>query len=66
MTKKHFIAFAARMKEDLDNAKLRFDEAEYKRTKDAVTYAAYAFADVATRDNNRFDRDRFFTACGLR
>lgn len=66
MTKKHFAQFAELMKADLDCARTRFSADEYKRTFDAVTYAAHAFATVAATDNPRFDRDRFLSACGIK
>ena len=65
MTKRHFVAFARRISEDLTNARTRFSPAEYRRTWDACTYAASTFADIAREDNGRFDRDRFMDACGL-
>lgn len=51
MTAKHFKALAARIAKIDDLA--------------ARQEAAKAVADVATGDNGRFDRVRFFTACGL-
>jgi hypothetical protein len=64
MTKKHFQAFAARIADDI-RVSARFGADEQKRTIDAATYAAHLFADIARANNDRFDRDRFLTACGL-
>lgn len=65
MTKQHFAEMAERFAADLESSK-RFDAAEQKRTYDAVNYAANAFADVASRFNGKFDRQRFMEAAGLR
>jgi hypothetical protein len=32
---------------------------------EAVKSIAYSMADVFKRDNSRFDRERFYTACGI-
>ena len=59
MSKKHFVALAAALKEQ----RVRFAEnmdqhAQWCRDVQAVT-------DVCARFNANFDRDRFLTACGL-
>jgi hypothetical protein len=51
MTKKHFIAMAARL--------AKMECADCRRE------AAEAFADIAAQANASFDRARFLAACGL-
>lgn len=62
MTKKHFVAIAKRLHDDIECAKARFSPEEQKRTIDAARYAAHLFADVAQQDSPRFDRQRFLIA----
>jgi hypothetical protein len=56
MTHKHYQDMAADLRVDLGNGEI---------PREYVSYAARAFADVAARHNIRFDRSRFFEACGL-
>lgn len=65
MTKRHFEAFAARIKADLEETRTRFPE-RHAETLRACSYAADLFAALAANDNPYFDRDRFLKACGLR
>lgn len=65
MTKRHFEAFANRLRADLTETQRRWPD-KYQETLKTVTYAADAFATVAETENSRFDRDRFLKACGLR
>lgn len=50
MTKKHFESFARYIRESGESEQTR---------------AAMAWLIVVTQDNPRFDRSRFFKACGL-
>jgi len=52
MTKKHFIAFAREI-------------AESNHSPETRMFAALVVIRIAERDNPRFDRARFLTACGL-
>lgn len=64
MTKKHFEAFAKRLRDDMEETRRRFP-ADVQMVENAVTYAAYVFADTASAMNPRFDRDRFLKAAGV-
>ena len=64
MTKKHFQAFANTLRTDMEETARRWPT-KLEETRRAVTYAAYAFTRVAQDDNPRFDRERFYKACGL-
>lgn len=70
MTKKHFEAFAAIIREDVTGGV--FNEHNRKHHADVLVqlrqnaqYAADVIANVASADNPRFDRARFMRACGL-
>jgi hypothetical protein len=56
MTRKHYQDMALDLRTDLENGEI---------PREHVSYAARAFADVAARDNSRFNRSRFFESCGL-
>ncbi len=56
MTKKHFIAFANEIRSLLDGGSI---------SREAAQRMARMVADVAAADNGRFDRQRFFSACGV-
>jgi hypothetical protein len=58
MTKKHFVAMAAEFRILLDS----MQDAEARA---AVVLTIEAFMRVAASINDRFDRDRFRSACGL-
>lgn len=61
MTKKDFITFAKAIKD------LRRFDSTYDKDGDAVVKVKHVeemCADIFSRDNGRFDRDRFFKACG--
>lgn len=58
MTKKDYIAIA----EALANARAATGDDKHS----ALTYAANQLAAVLARDNPRFDRERFLTACGVK
>jgi hypothetical protein len=52
MTRKHFTATANILKTTIEDVSLR-------------TALARQFADMFANENGRFDRGRFYTACGL-
>lgn len=56
MTRKHYNDMAQDLACDLRNGHV---------PREQISYAARAFADVAARDNGRFDRARFYAAVGL-
>lgn len=65
MTKKHYIAIAATIKQDVDSA-ARLQNPEVLATMQRMAnYACETFAQVAREDNPRFDHARFRKACGL-
>ncbi len=64
MTKMHFIAFARAVNETLQNLDPDPNVARGQRMSCAAL--ANAFAAIAQGQNDRFDRDRFLVACGLR
>lgn len=55
MSRKHFIAIAAAIRENLDSTD----------NKEAITIMARAIADVCAGANGQFDRGRFLRACGV-
>lgn len=73
MTKRHFEDFARRIKADRDNARTiaprpnRTDGGiqDATRVYDETAYAAALISAVAAEHNPRFDRARFFRACGI-
>ena len=62
MTKKTFVAVAAQVKSDRAKAQREGDEL----LAISAANAANIFADLAQKENPRFDRDRFLRACGLK
>jgi len=58
MSRKHFIAIAAGLRFELENA-------TDVNMRNGVKHAAVAVADVCAGENDRFDRDRFYRACGF-
>jgi len=60
MTRRHYIAFAAIIAGEV--ACLAPHERERRETLRRVMLST---ADMFARDNGRFDRDRFYAACGL-
>lgn len=67
MTKKHFIALAAAIKDTPIPARLLPDDHADDATVayEARRFAANVIAVVACADNPRFDYERFVKACGL-
>jgi len=59
MTKKHFVAMAAKFKGLMAAA------ADSPECKAGIILAVYAFCDVAADVNDQFDRERFCKASGL-
>lgn len=55
MTKKHFVAIAAAIRENLDSTS----------DKDVVEQMARNIANVCASTNGQFDRGRFLRACGV-
>jgi len=62
MTKKLFEAFAAAIRRELDDSQGTGFVAEMHSK---CRFAAELFADIAARENGKFDRERFMDACGL-
>jgi hypothetical protein len=56
MTRKHFRAMAENIRRQLD---------EDPTLRESLRYTAKAFAEFAATTNPRFDRVKFFRACGL-
>lgn len=72
MTKRHFEDFARRIKADRDRAAYNFNNlgaenamVEQRNVYDETAYAAALISAVAAEHNPRFDRARFFRACGI-
>lgn len=63
LTRQHFEAIARAIKADLDASHGGVFAAEQFIK---CEYAATIFANMAQDVNGRFDRERFFKACGLR
>lgn len=61
MTRKDYIAIAARIKE----AKTKAQEGYATTKEDAIHIVAAGLADVLKKDNDRFDSVRFMEACGF-
>jgi hypothetical protein len=62
MTRKHFRAMADNIKKQLDTARGSTLEPQLRQ---ALKHTAETFASMSARSNPRFDRSRFFRACGL-
>ena len=62
MTKKHFEAIASVLAGEIALAANRGDPEQFR----AVNNICRSLADLFKQDNARFDRERFYTACGLR
>ena len=65
MTKRHFEAFARYLAINLEEAKVYGEPGELDEVRPQVAFAARVFANVASEHNPRFDRARFYRACGL-
>jgi hypothetical protein len=63
MTRKDYIAIAAAIKEARSHGAETVAATEFNL---GVTTATQRVADVLARDNPRFDRARFLTACGVK
>ena len=61
MSKKHFEAAAAKIRGMMEESQVTLDNQLRQR----ALAAAEVFASVASEFNPRFDRARFFTACGI-
>ena len=62
LTRKVFEQVAASVKKSVDKA----DKTKDLTLRDFVYDMAMELADYFEKENPRFDRDRFFNACGLR
>lgn len=69
MQKRHFQQFADSIACDMRYvAAVSPDDKDYahaQQVRQSAEYAAHKFADLARQYNPRFDRDRFFRACGV-
>jgi hypothetical protein len=64
MTKKDYIKFAAVLADQKpDAADLQSDA--YQAQRDQWMQTTEAIADIFASENGRFDRERFYRACGL-
>jgi hypothetical protein len=59
MTKKHFIQFAAIIKQRVEEA------GKDKELRGRAAAIALAVIEVAEKDNSKFNRAKFWEACGL-
>lgn len=59
LSKRDFEQFAEAIKAEVE------ERSSSGETLAGLTTAAQIFADIAKRDNERFDRERFMRACGL-
>ena len=64
MTRKHFEALAAAIQAQAATAR-HWPEQERQAALDSIGGIADAIADIAEKDNPRFARGRFLTACGI-
>ena len=62
LTRKVFEQVAASVKKSVDKA----DKTKELKLRDFAYDRAMELADYFEKENPRFDRDRFFNACGLR
>ena len=62
MSKKHYIEVAKIIKKHIKNTG---DTTEEVSPTEAIKYVAVDLAQVFINDNQRFDRKRFLTACGV-
>ena len=60
MTRKDYERFAAMLAGELALARFADDDRDYR-----VRNIILSTADIFAQDNPRFDRDRFYQACGL-
>jgi hypothetical protein len=70
MTRKHYIAIAAKFKAEYESALRKCgcsgEQGMFFEGQAAgVRLAVEAFASLAAQDNPRFDRTRFLNACGV-
>ena len=61
MSKKDYVAIAAAVRSHLEPAKTRIGSDGYA----AIVCLALSLADTFAADNPRFDRSRFYAACGI-
>lgn len=64
MTRKDYRAFAEEIRFIVDH-RLSSDPVIKGIQRETMLIATKAIADVMARDNSRFDRQRFFAACGF-
>lgn len=65
MTKKHFEAIAQTLRDEFEATLPSADPEFIRGAAYALEETAKSLADYFARENPRFDRDRFLTACGL-
>lgn len=71
LTRKHYKALAAEFRFTLDHARLFAAACDTdtndsrKAVAEAVQSIAKGVADICASDNPRFDRNKFFVACGI-
>lgn len=63
MTRKDYIVIAAALKET--RSQICQKEPDTEELLDGVSCASEYIADALSRDNPRFDRERFLKACGV-
>lgn len=64
MTKKHFEKFAAMFAGEIALARSAASQGNFDRVTQ-VRNIIFSSADIFAQDNPRFDRERFYAACGL-
>lgn len=64
MTRKDYIKFAALFAGEMALARSATAVGHYDRP-GVVRNIIFSTADIFAQDNPRFDRDKFYTACGL-
>ncbi len=65
MSRRDYVAIAAKLRHSLGFADGEMSECEREAARRAVACAAFGIADALAADNVRFDRVRFLAACGV-